>query len=99
MYILSLNYVKPVSEIEKFIDEHIEYLKKYYKAGVFVMSGRKVPRTGGVILAKGISLEELDTVIHEDPFHVNGVAEYTVTEFIPTMTMDEISVLKETLTD
>lgn len=99
MYILSLNYVKPVCEIDQFIDEHINYLKKYYKAGVFVMSGRKVPRTGGVILAKGVSPEELDIIIHEDPFQKNGIAKYTVTQFIPTMTMDEISILKETLSD
>ncbi|SDL06295.1 Uncharacterized conserved protein YciI, contains a putative active-site phosphohistidine [Maridesulfovibrio ferrireducens] len=98
MYILSLNYIKPLDEVDTFIDEHVEFLEKQYKAGIFVMSGRKVPRTGGIILAKAVTLEELDTIISEDPFHINGIAEYNITQFIPTMMLEELAGLKEDLT-
>ena len=52
MYIVSLNYVKTVSEVEKYLEEHIKFLEKYYEMGKFICSGRKNPRTGGVIFVK-----------------------------------------------
>ncbi len=61
--------------------------------GVFVASGRTVPRTGGVILARGSRAEVLE-LVRQDPFHVHGVAEYTVTEFVPTMTSPELEGLR-----
>ncbi len=97
MYILSLNYNTPLEEVDKYINEHIEFLKKQYEAGIFVMSGRKVPRTGGIILARNVSLEELNKIISEDPFHINGVAEYEVTQFLPTMMIEELTRLKENI--
>ena len=50
MYIVNLNYIKEVSEVEKHLEEHIKFLEKYYEMGKFICSGRKNPRTGGVIL-------------------------------------------------
>ncbi|WP_031479463.1 YciI family protein [Maridesulfovibrio frigidus] len=97
MYILSLNYNTPLEDVDKCMDEHIEFLKKQYDAGIFVMSGRKVPRTGGIILARNVSLEELSKIISEDPFHKNGVAEYEVTQFLPTMIIEELAGLKENI--
>lgn len=47
------------------------------------MSGRKQPRTGGVILMKASGREQVEKLITEDPFHREGVAKYTITEFIP----------------
>jgi uncharacterized protein YciI len=62
--------------------EHVAYLKKYYAADVFIMSGRKVPRTGGIIIAQADSEEILWKIIEQDPFHRHGLAEFTVTEFL-----------------
>jgi uncharacterized protein YciI len=61
--------------------EHVKYLQKYYKLNRFVASGRKVPRTGGIILALAGSREEIDAIIAEDPFYTHQLARFTVTEF------------------
>lgn len=84
MYIVSLNYVKTVSEVEKYLEEHIKFLEKYYEMGKFICSGRKNPRTGGVILLNAENLEEVKKITSEDPFNINGIAEYEITEFFPT---------------
>lgn len=84
MYIVSLNYVKAVSEVEKYLEEHIKFLEKYYEMGKFICSGRKNPRTGGVILLNAESLAEVEKIILEDPFNANEIAEYEITEFFPT---------------
>lgn len=95
MFIVSLTYVKPLEEVDRYLAEHVEYLKEQYRLGNFLASGRKVPRTGGVILAKASSLEEIETIIALDPFYRHGVANYEVTEFTPTMTSPELAFLQE----
>ena len=84
MYIVSLNYIKEVSEVEKYLEEHVKFLEKYYEMGKFICSGRKNPRTGGVILLNAESLSEVEKIILEDPFNINEIAEYEITEFFPT---------------
>ena len=84
MYIVNLNYIKEVSEVEKHLEEHIEFLEKYYEMGKFICSGRKNPRTGGVILLNAESLSEVEKIVLEDPFNINEIAEYEITEFFPT---------------
>ena len=84
MYIVNLNYIKEVSEVEKHLEEHIKFLEKYYEMGKFICSGRKNPRTGGVILLNAESLSEVEKIVLEDPFNINEIAEYEITEFFPT---------------
>ncbi len=78
MFIISVNYTSPLDQIDLFLEEHIDFLKKNYEKKLFVASGRKVPRTGGVILARAENREELDAIIEKDPFFIHGVAEYEV---------------------
>ncbi|WML49495.1 hypothetical protein RCG23_05710 [Neobacillus sp. PS3-34] len=41
MFIINLNYIKPLEEIDKLRDEHVQFLKKYYADWPFSMSGVK----------------------------------------------------------
>ena len=95
MFIIALTYIKPLEEVDALLEEHVAYLKEQYALGNFLASGRKVPRTGGVILARGTSREEIETIIAFDPFHVHEVAEYEITEFSPTITIEELAFLRE----
>lgn len=64
-----------------------------------MLSGRKQPRTGGVILALAESLAAIEKVIAEDPFNMYGLADYTITEFLPSMANESfLSILKESKT-
>ena len=81
MFIISLHYIVPLDELDAHMDAHVKYLKKYYSADVFIMSGRKVPRTGGIIIAQADSIEILEKIIAEDPFHKHQLAEFTITKF------------------
>lgn len=85
MFVISLTYQKPMEEVEAQIAAHREFLDRNYAAGVFLASGPKNPRVGGVILASGkVSREQLDGLLAEDPFHVHALARYEVTEFTPS---------------
>ncbi len=84
MFIISLSYKKEISEVEKFIEPHKQFLDRYYAAKKFIFSGRKNPRTGGVILARTVDKETLIDIIKQDPFYQNEIADYDITEVIPT---------------
>lgn len=60
---------------------HMAYLRKHYAAGTFLVSGRKIPREGGVILAVGRSKQEIEDVVKQDPFCQAGLADWRITEF------------------
>ena len=79
--------------VDKYLNLHVEYLKEQYKAGNFIASGRKVPRTGGVILSQIDDRDILNQIIDLDPFKSNNVAEYEVIEFIPSMTSENLAFL------
>lgn len=84
MFIILLNYTKPMVAVEAVIPAHIDYLDRYYQLDKFVLSGRKSPRTGGVILCQAKDKDEVWSIIAEDPFFIQKVAEYDVLEFLPT---------------
>lgn len=83
MYIILVNYIKPLSEIDALLAVHREFLDKAYQAGEFICSGPQVPRKGGVILAKSPNREALLQLLAQDPFHKAGVAQYEIIEFTP----------------
>lgn len=95
MFIISLSYKKSLDEVEKHLLAHVEYLVEQYSLGNFIASGRKVPRTGGVILSSLRDRIKLDEIVAKDPFYMNSVADYEITEFVPSMTSDELAFLKE----
>ena len=89
MFIAILTYKKPLSEVDRFLAAHREYLAKHYAAGDFIASGPQTPRVGGVIMMKADSRATVDAIISEDPFHINGIADYQIVEFTPTMLIAE----------
>ncbi|PHO08985.1 MULTISPECIES: YciI family protein [Malaciobacter] len=95
MFIINLNYEKPLEEVDKYLDAHLKYLEEQYSLGNFVASGKKIPRTGGVILSKMNFLTDLKKVLRQDPFHKANLATYEITEFVPSMTAKEFEGLKE----
>ncbi|MFD3325051.1 YciI family protein [Streptomyces sp. NPDC058701] len=95
MFVMELTYTAPIEAVEDEMDAHIAWLDGYYAAGIFLASGRKVPRDGGVILAGGVSRGEIEKIAAEDPFTVAGVCAYRITEFIATKTSADLSTVRE----
>jgi uncharacterized protein YciI len=57
-------------------------------------SGRRVPPTGGVILARSGDVEALRTEMAKDPFVADGAATFEIVEFTPSMTAPGAEVFK-----
>ncbi|QUY41893.1 YciI family protein [Acaryochloris marina] len=80
-HLILLTYIKPLEEVDRIVKRHFDYLRENYRTQTFLLSGRKWPRTGGVILAVGKSFDDIEEIARQDPFCIAGVAEYEIIEF------------------
>src|SRR6185503_19142663 len=81
MFVIELLYKAPLAKIDASMTAHVAFLNKYYAAGKFIVSGRKIPRDGGIIIAVGATREEIETIAREDPFVMRALADFRVIEF------------------
>lgn len=88
MFIAILTYIKPLEEVDRFLQAHRDYLAEHYAAGDFIASGPQNPRVGGVIMIKASDRDAVNTIISQDPFNINGIADYQIVEFTPPLFCD-----------
>ena len=90
LFVVELIYKAPLAEIDAAMTPHMRWLKTHYADGTFIVSGRKIPRDGGIILAVGDSREEIEEIMRDDPFCARGLAEFRVIQFRPSQRADDI---------
>jgi uncharacterized protein YciI len=90
MFVIELIYKADLAEIDAHMKPHVAFLKKHYDAGRFLVSGRKVPRDGGVIVALGESRAAIEAIMREDPFCARGLADFRVIEFRASQRADDM---------
>ncbi len=93
MFVIELIYKADLTEIDANMRAHMAYLKQHYAAGRFLISGRKEPRDGGIILAVGESREQVEAVVKEDPFVARGLADYRLIEFRESQRAESLDAL------
>ena len=91
MFVIELVYKADLAQIDAQMRPHMAFLKKHYDAGHFLISGRKIPRDGGIILAVGKDREEIERIAREDPFYTQGLADVRVIEFRVSQRADDIA--------
>jgi uncharacterized protein YciI len=90
MFVIELIYKADLAEIDAHMRAHMVFLKKYYAAGNFLVSGRKIPRDGGIILAVGKDKQEIENIVKQDPFCKHGLADFRIVEFRASQRADDI---------
>lgn len=90
MFVIELVYKVDLARIDAHMAAHVRFLKQHYAAGHFLVSGRKIPRDGGIILAVGGSRDEVERIIRQDPFVEKGLADYRIIEFRASQRADDI---------
>ncbi len=82
--VVSLTYDAPLAEIDAALADHVAWLERGFAEGLILACGRKVPRTGGVILFRG-GAAEVAALAATDPFVARGLASVEVTAFTASM--------------
>jgi uncharacterized protein YciI len=81
LFIISVRYLVYLDEIDAAMPQHMAFLRKNYANGHFIVSGRQVPRTGGIIIANGKSREAVESLMKNDPFVKKKLASIDIVEF------------------
>ena len=90
MFVIELIYKADLKQIDAHMGAHMKFVRKYYAAGNFLVSGRKIPRDGGIILAVGENREAIEAIAKEDPFYSKGLVDIRIIEFRASQRADDI---------
>ncbi|MER7561560.1 YciI family protein [Streptomyces sp. NPDC048523] len=96
MFVLELTYTAPLEAVDAVLPAHVVWLDEQYAKGLFLASGPKNPRDGGVIIAVAEDRARIEEVTAGDPFVSAGVCAYRVTEFAATKTAPALEPYRET---
>lgn len=94
MFLFLLTYRVPLDQVDAHVPAHMAWLAERYARGQFLMSGRKEPRSGGVILASASTRAEAEAIAATDPLVSSGVAQCDVVEFLVSNVAPGMEALK-----
>ncbi len=89
LYAITLNYIRPMEEVESHLDTHRDWLVEYTRQGRILVAGPLEPRTGGFVLAACDNRAELDAMLEKDSFHVHKLVDYTIVAAMPALRAGE----------
>ncbi|MEO8971368.1 MAG: YciI family protein [Ktedonobacteraceae bacterium] len=81
MFVLLSRFQSPLDEINRFLASHSAWVQRHYESGRFLVSGRREPPIGGIIVAQASSEQEIREVLTTDPLQQMGLVEYGVFAF------------------
>ena len=82
-FVVEINYTIPAEQLGDITNQHRAFLQGGYDQGWLLCSGPRAPRTGGIVVARAPSLEELQGFFKNDPYNLKGMATYNFIEFQP----------------
>jgi uncharacterized protein YciI len=90
--LILITYVVSLDEVDCQMGRHVEWVERGYAEGLFLLSGRRNPRSGGVIVCRGHQAE-VEALAASDPFVTSGSATIEVIEFRASMAADAVAAL------
>ena len=94
MFLVEINYLVPIEVVEKHTIPHRAWLDVEISCGNILLAGPKVPRTGGIVILLSKTKAEAEELIKQDPFYINNIGKYTITEFSVTRRNELIQTLE-----
>jgi uncharacterized protein YciI len=82
LFVISLRYLVPLEKIDAAMKKHVAFLDKHFERKDFLISGRQVPRTGGIIIARGKNRAAVERIMKQDPFVKAKLAAMDIVEFV-----------------
>tara|TARA_Y100001934_G_C12113713_1_gene659762 strand:+ start:24 stop:311 length:288 start_codon:yes stop_codon:yes gene_type:complete len=83
MFTVFLKFGENRSLAPQFMDARKAWIKKGLDDGVFMMVGSLQPNMGGAILAHGVTRDQIDARVNEDPFVIEGIVSAEIMEISP----------------
>ncbi|WP_265517038.1 YciI family protein [Nitratireductor luteus] len=93
MFVILLKFSDNKAHAAQFMEGHKAWIQRGVEDGIFLLVGSLQPNAGGVILAHGTALAELEMRVREDPFVEENVVSAEILEITPNRTDDRLSFL------
>ena len=90
MFVVLLKFAENRSRAGEFMDGH----KSWIQRGVFLVVGSLQPNLGGAVLAHGVTREDLQARVDQDPFVIEGIVSAEIIEIAPGQTDPRLEFLK-----
>jgi uncharacterized protein YciI len=90
-FIVEITYTASLTEIDRVLQTHRDFLQTGYNQKCLLLSGPQNPRKGGIIIARGKSLEEIQAFFARDPYQIEKLATYRFIEFTPVKHLPEVA--------
>ncbi|HWB94374.1 MAG TPA: YciI family protein, partial [Puia sp.] len=81
LFVISLRYLVSLEKIDAVMKKHVAFLDKHFAVGDFLVSGRQVPRTGGIIVARAKDRASVERIMKQDPLLKGQLASVDIVEF------------------
>lgn len=82
-FLVDIQYRIPAAEMVEITAQHRAFLQEGYRRGMLLCSGPKLPKIGGLVIARAESQKDLEAFFANDPYHLRGVADHVYVEFDP----------------
>ena len=83
MFAIFLKFAENRAKAPEFMDAHKAWIKQGFDDGVFLMVGSLQPNMGGAVLAHGVSRDEIEARVKEDPFVAEDIVTAEILEISP----------------
>ena len=84
-FLIDIEYTAPLEIINMIVADHRKFLQGGYDQGWILMSGPKMPKTGGLVIARAPSMQAIQAFFFDDPYQQHNAATYHFVEFDPVM--------------
>jgi uncharacterized protein YciI len=84
VYVALSDYQVPLADIDPHLAEHREWAAAHYADGRLLVSGRRTPPVGGILVLRASSQEDAEAFVATDPFALRGFSAYHVYGFTAT---------------
>lgn len=84
LFAVVTNYLADSPAVDAKRDEHLIWVKQQYDAGRFLISGRRIPAHGGVMVLRAADRSQAVALLGGDPYARAGLVEWRIYEFAPT---------------
>ena len=81
MFVLMARYTVPAEQVDTLLEEHKAWIGA--NKDRILLTAREEPLIGGLILARGESIDAMWEMVRQDPFHTAGYSEYEIREYNP----------------
>lgn len=94
MFIIILRFSDNKANAGQYADGHKQWIEKGFADGAFLLTGSLQPHSGGVVIAQGKSLSDIQARVNQDPFVVEKVVDAEILELAPLRTDARLAFLQ-----